>query len=128
MRATTLRTAAVAIVAAGAMTAATAAASAQTAPRAAHSVTSTSRPGKSTSVSIPRFAGGTVTITVDATGTSGAKRTAVLTVNGVKAASESYSDKGRAKSWTLRKVRPGTLKLTAPASKGQITKITLAAK
>ncbi|MFL4909870.1 hypothetical protein ACJ6WF_43805 [Streptomyces sp. MMS24-I2-30] len=126
MRAIALRTAAVAVVAAGAVTATTAVASA--APRDVQHVTSTSQVGKSTSASVKKFSGGTVTITVDATGNSGAKHTAVLTVNGVKAASESYTDKGGAKTWTLKNVKSGTLKLTAPASKGQVTKITLSAK
>jgi uncharacterized protein with FMN-binding domain len=79
-------------------------------------------------VSIRSFKGGTVSVTVDASGSSTAKHTWTLTASGRKAASESYKDAGGAKTWTFKNMHAGSLKVTAPASKGQITKVTLTTK
>ncbi|MFE2432844.1 hypothetical protein ACFXJ5_39830 [Streptomyces sp. NPDC059373] len=67
-------------------------------------------------------------MTVDATGTGTAKHTWTLDVDGEKFAAKSYTEKAKAKTWVINDLPTGHVKPTAPASKNQVTKVTLDAK
>jgi YbbR domain-containing protein len=126
MRSVSLKAAAIAAVAASTLVAG--AASASAAPRSATHVTETSKKGQSVSALLTHFKGGDLTVTLDATGTSTAKHTWTLSVDGKKFVAKSYTDKAKAKTWVINDLPTGDVKLAAPASKGQVTKVTLDAK
>jgi hypothetical protein len=121
MRAFSLKAVAVTTVAASALVAG--AATAQAAEQT--HVSATSKRGQSVSVALPKFKGGSVSVTVDATGTSTAKHTWTLYVNGKKVTAKSYTDRGKAETWVVKSVPSGTVKVAAPASKSQITTVSL---
>ncbi|TKA12612.1 hypothetical protein [Actinacidiphila oryziradicis] len=124
MRAVSLKAIAVATVAASALV--TGAATAQAAN--GQQVSKASKKGQSVSVVLPKFKGGDLAITVDATGLSKSTHTLTLYVNGRKFTAKSYTDKDKAKTWAVNNLRAGDVKLAAPASKGQVTTVTIAVK
>ncbi|MCX5562422.1 hypothetical protein [Streptomyces sp. NBC_00038] len=66
-----------------------------------------------------------MTVAVDASGSRDIKHTWKLSVGGKQFTSGTYKESDKKKSWTFTKVRSGELKLSAPAAKGEVTKITL---
>ncbi|MFC9842732.1 hypothetical protein ACFWFF_38880 [Streptomyces sp. NPDC060223] len=125
MRVTSLKAAAIATTASVALFAG-AAGAAEAAPSAAkHRVSSTSKVSAGTSVATKSFHGGAVTVTVDASGSKNIKHTWKLSVAGKQFTSGTYKENDKKKTWTFTKVQAGELKLSAPAAKGEVTKITL---
>jgi len=125
MRVMSVKSAAIATTAALSLTAG-ATAAAEAAPSAAkHRVSSTSKVGAGTSVATKSFTGGAVTVIVDATGSKAIKHTWKLSVGGKQFTSGTYKENDKKRTWTFSKVQAGELKLTAPAAKGEVTKIAL---
>ncbi|WP_127359781.1 hypothetical protein [Actinacidiphila soli] len=126
MRSVSLKAAAIAAVAASTLVAGAASASAT--PRSATHVTETSKKGQSVSAQLTHSKRGDLAVTVDATGTSTAKHTWTLYVDGKKFSAKSYTDKDKSKTWIIDNLPTGDVKVVAPASKSQVTKVTLDAK
>ncbi|WP_405730886.1 hypothetical protein OG607_32050 [Streptomyces sp. NBC_01537] len=126
MRSASFKAAAVATIAATALFAGAASASAAGAD-ATH-VKKTSKKSKGVSVLLTDFRGGNLAVTVDATGKKSTKHTWALYVDGRKVAAKSYLDKDKSKTWVIKNLPTGDVKLSAPAATGQVTTVALDVK
>jgi hypothetical protein len=126
MRSASFKAAAVAAIAATALFAG--AASATAAGADATHVKKTSKKSKSVSVLLTDFRGGNLAVTVDATGKKSTKHTWTLYVDGRKVAAKKYLDKDKSKTWVIKDLPTGDVKLSAPAAKGQFTTVALDVK
>jgi hypothetical protein len=88
-------------------------------------VTKTSARGKAVSVTLPSFRGGTLSVSVDATGTATEKHTLTLSVAGKKLTTKSYTDKDTKKTFVVADIPAGDVQLAAPASAGQLTTVAI---
>jgi hypothetical protein len=114
---------AVAVTALAATALATGAATASAAGHDRDHVSRTSQRGKGVSVTLPDQRGGSLAVSVDATGSRATPHTWTLYVDGRKVAAKSYKDKDRARTWVVNDVPAGDVKLVAPAAAGQITTV-----
>ena len=129
MRSASFKAAAVAALAATALFAGAASATAATAAGAdATHVKKSSKKSKGVSVLLTDFKGGDLAVTVDATGKKSTKHTWALYVDGRKVAAKKYLDKDKSKTWVIKDLPTGDVKLSAPAAKGQFTTVALDVK
>ncbi|MFD8078144.1 hypothetical protein ACFV3E_36445 [Streptomyces sp. NPDC059718] len=121
MRAFSVKAVAVTTLAATAL--ATGAATASAAEHDRDHVSGTSQRGKGVAVSLADHRGGSLAVSVDATGARAATHTWTLYVDGRKVAAKSYKDRDRTRTWVLNHVPAGDVRLVAPAAAGRITTV-----